>query len=90
MYHRQIGELLAELKFENVITVGPLSSEIFEAAKKNGLKDKSINHFTDVSEAGDFLIGNLPRGGVIYLKASRGIGLEKIITLLRGSAFREN
>ena len=90
MYHRQIGELIAELKFDNVITVGPLSSEIFEAAKKNGLKDKNINHFTDVNEAGDFLIGNLPRGGVIYLKASRGIGFEKLITLLRGSAFREN
>ncbi|HHI03707.1 MAG TPA: UDP-N-acetylmuramoyl-tripeptide--D-alanyl-D-alanine ligase [candidate division Zixibacteria bacterium] len=90
MYHRRIGKLLAELKFENVIAVGSLSGRIYDAAKKAGLKDSNINYFTDVSEAGDFLIGNLPRGGVIYLKASRGIGLEKLITLLKGSAFRDN
>ena len=90
MYHRRIGKLIAELKFENVIAVGPLSSEIFDSAKKAGLKDSNINYFADVSEAGDFLTSNLPRGGVIYLKASRGIGLEKLITLLKGTAFRDN
>jgi len=90
MYHRQIGKLLAELKFRNVIAVGPLSNEIFESAKMNGLKDSDINCFSDVASAGDFLTGNLPRGGVIYLKASRSIRLEKLITLLKGSAFRDN
>ncbi len=89
MYHRQIGKLIAELKFENLIAVGQLSKDLFESAKENGFSS-NINYFTDVSEAGDFLIGNLPRGGVIYLKASRGIGLEKLITLLKGSAFRDN
>lgn len=90
MYHRQIGKLIAELKFKNVMVVGSLSSEIFDSAREAGLEDSNINYFTDVSEAGDFLTGNLPRGGIIYLKASRGIGLEKLITLLKGSAFRDN
>ncbi len=90
MYHRQIGKLIADLKFENLIAVGQLSKDLFESAKENDFSNSNINYFTDVSKAGDFLIGNLPRGGVIYLKASRGIGLEKLITLLKGSAFRDN
>ncbi|MCP4705075.1 MAG: UDP-N-acetylmuramoyl-tripeptide--D-alanyl-D-alanine ligase [candidate division Zixibacteria bacterium] len=90
MYHRKIGKLIAEFKFDNVITVGSLSSDLFDAAKEAGLKDSNINYFADVNAAGEFLTGNLPRGGVIYLKASRGIGLEKLITLLKGSAFRDN
>jgi len=90
MFHMEIGRLLVGLKFDKIITVGALSKWIYEAACDAGLDKDRINHYADVDQAGAFLTGNLARGGVIYLKASRGIGLEKLLTLLRGTAFRNN
>jgi UDP-N-acetylmuramoyl-tripeptide--D-alanyl-D-alanine ligase len=89
-YHREIGTLAGQLKFDRIIAVGPMSQEICNAAIKAGMANKSVLHFLEVEKAGEFLINIIKRGDVIYLKASRGIGLEKIITLLKGSAFRQN
>ncbi len=89
-FHEEIGALLAELNFDLNIAVGPLSEEIFNGAIKAGLDSEKIMHFADVAVAGNRLIENIKRGDIVYLKASRGIGLEKLITLLKGSAFRQN
>jgi UDP-N-acetylmuramoyl-tripeptide--D-alanyl-D-alanine ligase len=89
-YHREIGTLAGQLGFARIIAVGPMAREICEAAKAAGMDQKNIDHFLEVEKAGEFLINNIKRGDVLYLKASRGIGLEKIITLLKGSAFRQN
>jgi len=90
VYHAEIGRLLAELDFDRVITVGPLSKSMYDAAVENGFGETRIKHFADANSAGEYLVSNIERGGIIYLKASRGIGLEKIITLLKGTAFRQN
>jgi len=89
-FHREVGRMLTELDFDYVIAVGELSKEIYDAACKAGFSKNKINNFADADSAGEFLMDNLARGGIIYLKGSRGIGLEKIITLLRGTAFRHN
>ena len=89
-YHREIGILLARLHFDMVVAVGPHSESMRQAAVENGYDAKRIKHFSGTEEAGAHLVDNVMRGDIIYLKASRGIGLEKIITLLKGTAFRQN
>lgn len=89
-YHQAIGRLLAELDFDFVLTVGPLSKNIYETALAMGLNKKKIKHHENTDDAGKALINDIQRGDIVYLKASRGIALEKLITLLKGAAFRQN
>ncbi len=89
-YHREVGAFAADMAFDAVIAVGPLSKEIYRAAIQAGYDEKRIVHFDDLAMAGEYLTGSVRRGDILYMKASRGIGLEKLITLLKGSAFRQN
>ncbi len=89
-YHADIGKLLGNLRFDMVLAVGQQSREIVTGAIDAGFIKERILHFENTEQAGDFLIDNVRRGDIVYLKASRGIGLEKLITLLKGSAFRQN
>ncbi|MFH2035158.1 MAG: UDP-N-acetylmuramoyl-tripeptide--D-alanyl-D-alanine ligase [Candidatus Zixiibacteriota bacterium] len=89
-HHRQIGELLASLNFDLAVVVGKESSKIFKAALGSGLDKNKISHFENTGIAAEAIIENIKRGDIIYFKASRGIALEKIITLIKGSAFRQN
>jgi len=88
-YHREIGRLLAKLNFDLNVTVGPLSQAMHDAAIKAGLDKEKLRHFEDATVAGNQLIEKIQKGDIVYLKASRGIELEKIINLLKGSAVRE-
>ena len=89
-YHREIGKLLADLDFDLNVTIGPLSQAIHDAALEAGVEAENLLHYEDITVAGNQLIENIEKGDIVYLKASRGIGLEKLITLLKGSAVREN
>jgi len=89
-FHREIGKLLTRLNFPIALMIGSLSKDMYDAAIKTGSARDKVKHFDEVSDAGELLLNNVRKGDVIYFKASRGIGLEKIISLLRGSAFRQN
>ncbi len=89
-FHRRIGELLVQLNFDNILTVGPLSVDIYQAAIDKGLNRTKIKHFGNTENAGEALMADIKRGDIVYIKASRGIGLEKIIILLKGTAFKQN
>jgi len=89
-YHREIGTLLAESDFDLVFTVGVLSRDIYFSAIDNGLDKQKIKHFENTKKAGEALMTDVMRGDIIYFKASRGVELENIITLLKGAAFRQN
>nr|MBN2277531.1 UDP-N-acetylmuramoyl-tripeptide--D-alanyl-D-alanine ligase [candidate division Zixibacteria bacterium] len=90
IYHAAIGNLLAELDFERVLAVGRLSVDMVQAATAAGFEKKKISHFDNTEQAGEALISDIKRGDILYFKASRGIGLEKILTLLKGTALRQN
>jgi len=89
-FHREIGRLLALLDFDYTLTVGPLSTDTYEAALAAGLDKTKIKHCEDTGGAGEVLLNDILRGDIVYLKASRGIALEKLIILLKGTAFRQN
>ena len=89
-YHRKVGQLLAVLGFDFIVAVGPRSKDIQRTAIQTGFNKAKTQHFDTAEQAGEFLADYVRRGDIIYLKASRGIALEKIITLLKGTAFRDN
>jgi UDP-N-acetylmuramoyl-tripeptide--D-alanyl-D-alanine ligase len=88
--HRNVGKQIAELDLDLVVAVGPLSVDIHEAAVAAGLDEKKIRQSKDVKQAGEVLVSDIKRGDILYFKASRGIELERLITLLKGTAFRQN
>lgn len=82
-FHQELGRQLAGLTFAEAVVVGPASLAVLEAARTAGLDQTRIRHFATTAEAADYLVPRLKKGATLYLKGSRGIGLEKIIQRLR-------
>lgn len=78
-YHRNIGRLIADCGFDLVIVVGPLSAEIRKAAVDADFNPDKIIHYASSEKAREALVNNIQRGDIVYFKASRGIGLEKLL-----------
>jgi UDP-N-acetylmuramoyl-tripeptide--D-alanyl-D-alanine ligase len=73
--HRQLGELLAELRLDKVLLIGPLMTEAAVAYP-------SAQHFTDKITAAEWLTQQDIAGQLVLLKGSRGMGLEALVPLL--------
>jgi len=70
--HAAIVNLLIDLKFDNVILVG---EDFFK------VKNEKFTFFQTILETESFLSKRNFKGFEILLKASRGIGLEKLVSL---------
>jgi UDP-N-acetylmuramoyl-tripeptide--D-alanyl-D-alanine ligase len=77
--HREIGRVIADTTTDLVILVGPLSKSTAEEAVKAGLPGRQVLHFETVAGAADRIANLLYPGDLVYVKGSRGIGLEVII-----------
>ncbi len=77
--HRQIGEKLAEGQVDIVLTVGTLASHIAKAAREKGVKTAVACNSHE--EAQETLKQILKPGDSILIKGSRGMKMEKIITM---------
>ena len=53
-----------------------------DGARDAGVKSDSIKHFDDALAATEFLRSFIKSGDLVLLKASRGIGLDRIVTAL--------
>ncbi len=78
-YHREIGQLLSELHFDQIVLVGPLSRHILDKALEHGISGNKLLHFKNAAEAAIGLKSIVNSGDIVYLKASRGVGLEAIV-----------
>ena len=70
--HTAILNMALQMEFDQIITVG----EQFQAVAKSPLS------FRNTAELTDYLINNPVTSKNILLKASRGIGLEKVLDVL--------
>ena len=79
--HEEILELaVSSLPKSNIYTVGPIMKEA--AGKVSGVRcQMSVNTYLDSEEAAEELKKILKSGDFVFLKASRGIALEKIQNL---------
>ena len=73
--HRALGELLAELKLNNVLLIGPLMQAAATA-------QPAAHYFADKSAAAVWLAGHPVASYLVLLKGSRGMGLETLLPLL--------
>ena len=80
--HREIGELVPQMKFDMLVAVGKLSLNIQKGAIAAGMDKKNALHFDTVDEAMDFLSENVHFGDVLLVKASRGMKLEQVVDKL--------
>ncbi len=102
--HERIGVELARMLKEQsvkiageldlIVTVGTSARIIGEAftASLNGSLNRRIviaNYVTS-EDAGRALMDTITPGTSVYFKASRGIGLERAVTMVKGGAFRAN
>lgn len=78
-YHRAVGRTLVDYSFDLVVAIGPLAVQTIEAAKGAGLTDAQLIRYDDVQAAVESLSTILCKGDTVYLKGSRGIGLERIL-----------
>ncbi|MBD3403573.1 hypothetical protein GF420_11805, partial [candidate division GN15 bacterium] len=78
-YHRQVGTLLATLDYDRVLLVGPLSTAILDGALEGGASPSRLTHYETADACADILTDELGAGDLLYVKGSRGIGLEKLI-----------
>ena len=78
-FHREVGEFWAGLEYAALITVGPRAQVIFQAALEAGADPKRVVALPDAAAAAQYLKSRFSDPCVLVLKASRGIGLERIL-----------
>ncbi|MFA5386240.1 MAG: UDP-N-acetylmuramoyl-tripeptide--D-alanyl-D-alanine ligase [Candidatus Paceibacterota bacterium] len=82
--HEEIGAL-TKSKVDVLITVGPRSRFIVEGALAKGFDKNKIFGFATANEAKKFILETIRKGDVILIKASRAVGLDKIVDDLKAS-----
>jgi UDP-N-acetylmuramoyl-tripeptide--D-alanyl-D-alanine ligase len=87
-YHRDAGKAIPA-SIDIVIGVGKRSRALLEGAREAGFGNGNLHHFDDAQSAGGFLITFIRPGDLVLIKASRGIGLDRIVNMLTNSGHAE-
>ena len=83
-YHQAVGRQLAGMKLDMAVLVGPLSKYAAEQAVASGMNAGSVRHMNSADECAAMLAGELHEEDTVYLKGSRGVGLEAVIRRWQG------
>ena len=82
--HERVGELLARLGIDAVVTVGPEARLIAVGAEREGVEPERIHRAQD-GEAAVAIVRSIARpGDLVLVKASRVARLERVAGALRG------
>lgn len=76
--HFRIGEQVARLPIDTLVTVGPRAQRIAQGAKAEGMAADAVRACAHVAEAVEVLDDLLAPGDVVLVKASRVMGLEAV------------
>ena len=78
-FHREAG-LAIPKAIDVVAGVGKRTNALLDGAREAGLTN--VHHFDDAKSAGEFLKNEIREGDLVLIKGSRGVGLDKIVTML--------
>lgn len=87
-FHREAGRSIPR-SIDLLVAVGKRSKTLLEGAVDGGFDPAATHHFDDAGTAETFLRNEIRPGDLVLLKASRGIGLDRIVTGLAGAAERK-
>lgn len=76
--HERIGELVARLGIERLITVGDAAHVIAVAAVREGVEPERVTRCSTLEEAAEAVMADARPGDLVLVKASRAIGLERV------------
>jgi UDP-N-acetylmuramoyl-tripeptide--D-alanyl-D-alanine ligase len=82
-FHREAGQQAARLGFSPVVGVGELSRELVAGAEAAGAAAIWV---PDAAAAAEWAAGEVRPGDLVIVKASRGVGLEKVVRRLLGES----
>lgn len=80
--HQQVAARLHSSRLNEVLLVGPVA-EAMQPTIRNGGGGPGVKCVADVQEASAQLCSSLAPGDVVLLKASRAVGLERVLEPLR-------
>lgn len=77
--HASVGAMAADSSLDLLVCVGRLAKDIAAGAVEHGMDPDHVVEFEDVAGALDYLQGVLAPGDLVLVKASRFMGLERIV-----------
>ena len=77
--HFRLGEQVARLKIDVLVTVGPRAARIGEGARAEGMVEDSVRVCATPAEALEVLDDLLCSGDAVLVKGSRVMGLESVV-----------
>jgi UDP-N-acetylmuramoyl-tripeptide--D-alanyl-D-alanine ligase len=77
-YHQELGWSLKGHPADLIMLVGPLSKSTYDAAKLAGVPASKLHHYADAAACAAEVRQLVKSGDLVYLKGSRGIGLERV------------
>jgi UDP-N-acetylmuramoyl-tripeptide--D-alanyl-D-alanine ligase len=81
-FHRETGRY-AMGRADRLLCVGPRGREIGEGAVEAGFPAGAVQTAKNPEEAAGLLAPTLAEGDTVLFKASRGVGLDRAVALLR-------
>ena len=81
-FHEEIGEYAANLKLQELVTVGKLGERIAKGAKNSGATF-DVTSFLTKEEAGEYLLGKVSKEDLVLVKASNGLHLNQVVDRLK-------
>ncbi|VAW36046.1 UDP-N-acetylmuramoyl-tripeptide--D-alanyl-D-alanine ligase [hydrothermal vent metagenome] len=83
--HRELGALVAGLKVDLLVTVGPESEALSIGAKNAGMCDEKVMHFAGNGLLVKALKGVVAQGDIVLVKGSRSSRMEEVVEgILKG------
>jgi UDP-N-acetylmuramoyl-tripeptide--D-alanyl-D-alanine ligase len=84
--HARIGELVARLRIDRLVTVGEAADAIAVSAVREGVEPDRVTRCTTVEEAMEAVLADVRPDDLVLVKASRAVGLERLAErLVEGS-----
>ncbi len=80
--HRALGEAAARAGIERLILVGPAAREALAGARGAGLGAAQVSHHADIEVALERVPTELEDGDCVWIKASRGVQLDRLVQAL--------
>ncbi len=82
-YHREAGVQVANANVNVAYFIGEDSNYAAEEAVKSGMSASCVHHYDQVETASVDILKQFSPNDLVYLKGSRGVGLEKILNDFR-------
>ncbi len=82
-FHVEAGQQVSATGWDYLVTVGERAKHMASGAVANGFNRANISSFLTAEEAARWLISFIAPGDFILIKASHGLALDKIVSLLR-------